>query len=286
MQPSHRTTLLSLCLLFTSAVSTFASPIVFQASGSFTSGGTLSGTVTIDTATGDVLSADLSATVNQTFTFSNNIGGIPNYANSGLFVIVANATPGGYPIALIGVNENSLVGYAGGPISGASDFIFQDASVFGLLSGALALDSVNGPLSTFKASGTVNGGGPVGGTVTINTTTGELSAVSVTAVIPRTYALSAGVGGVPNYANSGLFVIVVNEAAGGYPIALLGLPVGNLVGYNGGALSGASDLIFQDGTVFGLVNGTLTAPVPEPATWTCFALAGSLAAVAKWRKRA
>jgi len=38
-----------------------AAPVVFEASGKFSNGSPLSGTVTIDTATGKVLSADLTA---------------------------------------------------------------------------------------------------------------------------------------------------------------------------------------------------------------------------------
>ena len=88
-----------------------ASPIVFSAAGQISGGGTLGGTVTIDTATGDVVSADLSVTLNQTFLFSTNLGGIPNYANTGLYVIAANDSHGSYPVALIGLAESSLIGY-------------------------------------------------------------------------------------------------------------------------------------------------------------------------------
>jgi len=255
-----------------------ASPIVFSAAGQISGGGTLGGTVTIDTATGDVVSADLSVTLNQTFLFSTNLGGIPNYANTGLYVIAANDSHGSYPVALIGLAESSLIGYDGGPISPASDVIFANGDAYTVSSGKFDLLSTStvGPdtVGTFGATGTV-AGNPLSGNVNINITTGTVLSSTLTAIIPRTYKLSSNVGGVPNYAGSGLFAIIANEAAGGYPIAILGIAKDNLIGYTGGPISGASSFFLSDGTRFGLSAGSLT-NVPEPSTFGCISLAGGL----------
>ena len=101
-------------------------------------------------------------------------------------------------------------------------------------------------IGTFGATGFV-AGNPLAGSVRINVDRGEVLSSTVTAIIPRTYKLSSNIGGVPNYANSGLFAIVVNEAAGGYPIALLGLAENNLIGYTGGPISGASSSFWPMG---------------------------------------
>jgi len=263
-----------------------ASPLIFNAAGKISGGGSLSGTVTIDPATGSLVSADLSLTLIQTFVFSANVGGIPNYANSGLFVIAADDSAGGYPVALLGVQETSLVGYDGGPISPASDVIFGNGDVYTITSGKFDLLSVSpsgsNTIGTFGATGMV-AGNPLGGSVKINVTTGAVLSSTVTATIPRTYKLNSNIGGVPNYANSGLFAIIVNEAGGAYPIAILGLVENDLVGYAGGPISGASSFFLADGTRFGLDSGSLTA-TPEPSTFACFGLAGGLLMVARWRR--
>jgi hypothetical protein len=261
-----------------SALPALSSPIVFRAAGQISGGGTLGGTVTIDTATGNVLTADLSVIVNQTFLFSTNVGGIPNYANSGLFVIAADDSQGGYPVALMGLAESSLVGYDGGPISPASNIAFANGEYFVLTSGNLALLSTamagSDTVGTFGATGTV-AGSPLSGNLVINVTTGVVLSSSVTAIIPRTYKLSSHVGGIPNYANSGLFAIIANEEAGGYPVAILGLDEDNLIGYPGGPISGSSGLFLADGTRFEVSSASLTA-VPEPSTFACIMLAGGL----------
>src|SRR4051794_24508102 len=123
-----------LCLAASAITPVLAAPIVFNASGNFPGGGTLSGTVTIDTTTGTVLSTDLSATVYQTFLFSTNVGGTPNYANSGLFVIAADYA-GGYPVALVGLPQTSLVNYAGGARSSKNKNIFYQRGNIFLCSG-------------------------------------------------------------------------------------------------------------------------------------------------------
>lgn len=255
-----------------------ANSITFSAAGQMSGGGTLSGTVTIDTASGTVVSADLSVIVNQSFLFSTNVGGIPNYANSGLYVIAADDSHGGYPVALIGLPESTLVGYDGGPISGASDIIFANGDLFLVTNGKFDLLSVStvgtDTVGTFGATGTV-AGNPLSGSVRINVTTGAVLSSTVTAIIPRTYKLSSNVGGVPNYAGSGLFAIIANEAAGGYPIAILGIAESNLIGYTGGPISEASSFFLADGTRYGLSSASLTA-VPEPSTFVYTSLAGGL----------
>ena len=227
-----------------------------------------------------MLAADLSATVFQTFTAASDVG------NSGFFVITANSS-GGYPVALVGVPKSSLVNYQGGAISPASNFVFANGDHFGINGASFGFHSTNvvGPdvIGNFQAIGTMVGGGAFSGTATVDLTTGVVQAASFTAVVPQTYKLSAGIGGVPNYANTGLFVIVVNEAAGAYAIALLGLAESDLGGYAGGPIVEGSNLAFANGTGFQLLSGSLT-PVPGPST-LAFLLGGGLLSFADQRFR-
>jgi hypothetical protein len=136
------------------------------------------------------------------------------------------------------------------------------ALALGLVAGAAG--QAGAGLMTFAASGTFAEGGALGGTVTIDTTTGALTAVDLMATVTHTFRFTTNIGGVPDYAGSGLFVIVADDPSGGYPIGLFGLPVSSLVGYAGGPISGASTIFFPDGSTVGLTNGNL-APVPEPS---------------------
>jgi len=93
-----------------------AAPVVFTASGEFEKWGELSGTITIDTATGDVLAADL------------QVAGLPGVsAVSFTSLPKISHSPGpkeeytimrfesGYVLELT-VRASTLVGYAGGPL--------------------------------------------------------------------------------------------------------------------------------------------------------------------------
>lgn len=277
--------ILTLISTFGLALPVLASPVVFNASATIQGGGSLSGTVTIDTATGTLLDIDLLASIQQTFVISANPGGIPNYANSGLYVITAN-TNGGYPVAVVGLNETSLEEFDGGPIHPASTINFTTpGDYYAINSGNLTLVSttIEGgqPVSTFAATGTVDGS-PISGGFVINTKLGTVLSSDLTVTIRRTYRLSSNIGAVPNYSNSGFLALIANEEAGGYPISLLGLPINTLTGYAGGQISGVSGLFLDSGTRLG-IEGTLS-PTPEPATLASVSLAAGLLILARRRR--
>ena len=112
-----------------------ASPITFTASGAFPEGGSLSGTLLIDTATGEVLFADLKALViryvtyslprgtgsvtirvPRSFVLSESVEGVANYNNSGLFaILVHGSVADGNPMLSLSLNELNLIGFGGGP---------------------------------------------------------------------------------------------------------------------------------------------------------------------------
>lgn len=237
----------------------------FRASGTFTNGNILGGDVTINITTGAVTAANLTATGPDPQLFNTNVGAIPNYAGSGLTVIVANSpTPNQYPILLLGLSVSNLIGFLGGSISSASNYTRSDNSQVSLSSGMLTLASPN-KIVTFGASGTFNNGNILSGTVIIDVTTGNVIRANFSATGPDPQTFNTNVSAVPNYAGSGLTVIVANSPTPSqYPILLLGLPVADLVGYNGGSISPASTYTRSDNSRVGLISGVLIAS-PEPS---------------------
>jgi hypothetical protein len=277
------------CLFFASTNLHAAIITTFNVNGTFAGGGSLVGTVGIEVNSGEVLTADLTATVTRTYDFTTNVGGIPNYGGiEDLFVIVANHL-GGYPISLLGVQEATLKDYKGGPLVGGSNVVFDDLVGVPLSSGSLSIGNVEyvGPntIVDFNADGSFVGGGALDGTVTVNITTGEVMAANLLATVTRSYHLSAGVGGIPNYGGiNGLFVIVANEERGGYPIGLFGLNETSLVGFDGGTIVGGSNISFEDGVQIALTSGTIS-PVPEASTLALVSLAG-VGGILGYRRRA
>jgi hypothetical protein len=97
-----------------------AAPVVFEASGEFNDGRKLSGTVTIDTATGKVLSADLSVTFGsvEIYVFDGSVsvlrpgGGPYRYTT----IEFGPGTGEGYALLYITLPGTSLVGYDGSEI--------------------------------------------------------------------------------------------------------------------------------------------------------------------------
>jgi hypothetical protein len=92
-----------------------AAPVVFEASGLFDDGRRLSGTVTIDTATGKVLSADLSVTFGsvEMYVFDGSVS--VRRSNGGPYTQIEFG-PGigeGYAGLFITLPGTSLVGYDG-----------------------------------------------------------------------------------------------------------------------------------------------------------------------------
>ena len=102
-------------VLLSLAARATAAPVVFEASGEFENGGELSGTITIDTATGKVLSADLSVTgfdVNLVF---DKVAHVLDSYRGPVTGIGINEGPI-VPMLGITVPGKSLVGYTGSSI--------------------------------------------------------------------------------------------------------------------------------------------------------------------------
>jgi len=264
----------------------FASPITFNAYAQIGNGGLLTGTVSIDPVTGKVHGADLTATVNQVFTFNTLVDGTPNYANTGLFVISAYHRSG-FPVALVGLQEQNLEKYEGGSISSGSGVIFENLERFGIENASFTqLTNVyNGThyIGDFQASGTV-AGNPFEGTVTINRSTGQVLSSTLTATIRRTYRLNINVTGTPNYGNTGLFVIGAGNAPTGLPLALLGLQTADLIGYRGGVIASGSGFFTDPDTRYAITGGTLS-PVPEPSTIAVIPIAAGMLFAVRRRGR-
>ncbi len=92
-----------------------AASVVFEASGLFNDGRRLSGTVTIDTATGKVLSADLSVTFGSVEMYVFD-GSVSVRRSNGAPYTQIEFGPGireGYAELFITLPETSLVGYDG-----------------------------------------------------------------------------------------------------------------------------------------------------------------------------
>jgi hypothetical protein len=141
-----------------------------------------------------------------------------------------------------------------------------------LMSAAIAVVLVVGSsgrarADVFNVNATLTDGVTLGGTVTINTTTGAVEAANITASVPviNTYTLSAGVAGTPNYQGTNLFVIQADDN-NNYPLALLGLQESSLVGFNGGAITTGSGLYTDASTRYGVISGSITRAVPEPSS--------------------
>jgi hypothetical protein len=256
---------------------------IFNLNATLTSGAILSGTVTINTTTGAATAANITATVPTTenFTLSNPIFNTDNFEGTNLEVITA-LNNNNYPQALLGFQVSSLVGFTGGAITSGSGVFTDSATRHAVTSGALtffASTSVAGDNSSiFNVSGTLEGGGTLGGQVTVDLVTGKVLSGDVTAAIPvvNTYTLSTAVSATPNFEGTGLEVIQVLDN-NNYPDALLGFQVSSLVGFPGGNITTGSGLFTDANTRYGLVSGTLTpvaTPTPSTLGLVCVGLGG------------
>jgi len=95
-----------------------AAPVVFEASGKFSNGSPLSGTVTIDTATGKVLAADLSAMYgSELLVFDRGI--FVSHWHEGataMTTIAIGEATNDDEYLYLEVKESTLVGYTGSPL--------------------------------------------------------------------------------------------------------------------------------------------------------------------------
>jgi hypothetical protein len=93
-----------------------AAPVVFTASGEFENGWELSGTVTIDTATGKVLSADLSVTAGSVVKYVFDKDVTVHASSRGPFTTIGISDGPIVPSLGITIAEKSLVGFKGSSI--------------------------------------------------------------------------------------------------------------------------------------------------------------------------
>jgi len=102
-----------------------AAPVVFEASGEVENGWAMSGTMTIDTATGNVLSADVSVTQGSVvkYVFDDAV----SVRHSGGWTSIEIGTDSFLPILQLTVETSTLVGYKGSLISLKDSYILLSA---------------------------------------------------------------------------------------------------------------------------------------------------------------
>jgi hypothetical protein len=111
----------------------------FTASGSFTDGAILSGTIDMDVTLGTVLSADLAVGSPLNYTFTDVYRTAPEPENPNNFEILVGtaSSPIGIPNVYLGLDTSTLVGYTGGPLYSTS---FMDP-YYGIGGSGVNLDS-------------------------------------------------------------------------------------------------------------------------------------------------
>jgi len=155
-------------------------------------------------------------------------------------------------------------------------------AALGLIAGVSRADTI----STFNASGTFQSGSTLSGTVTIDTTTGVVTAVDLTASSPDSLNFTFIQVQIPNSTDNGDFFLQTAPAAVGLPNLDFALPDSFLVGYVGGSIGSldqpangyVSDVFYQftPQVTDDLVSGNLTAtPLPSSA-WMGLGLLGVL----------
>lgn len=123
----------------------------FNASGTFTDGATLSGTIDIDTTLGTVTGVNLvtSAPDSLIFNFVQSQAQIA----SDLFYVQTGSAASGLPNLNLGILAGSLVDYSGGGLYLGSDIWYSDSNIIRLQSGELTPSAVPEP-ATFALLGT------------------------------------------------------------------------------------------------------------------------------------
>lgn len=102
-----------------------ADSVVFDASGTFADGSTLSGTVTIDTTTGLLTDANLSTAgpIDTTFTFAEITSEAPSPDGANVIRVIFDNPSFQLTLDILSA---SLVGYAGGDLCGQANCIYGD----------------------------------------------------------------------------------------------------------------------------------------------------------------
>ena len=141
-------------------------------------------------------------------------------------------------------------------------------SVFVLFAGAAYGDEI----LNFTASGTFVNGDSLGGQVTIDVTTGNVTAANLTASGAAPYVFNTNVGQINNSPFPGVTTIAADSPNNGnYPILLLATPTPSLIGYLGGNIASTtspvsgffSDYLSSSGSSVSLASGTLTLDTPD-----------------------
>lgn len=123
----------------------------FNASGTFTDGATLSGTIDINTTLGTVTGINLvtSAPDSLIFNFIQSQGQL----TSNIFYVQGGTAASGLPNLNLGIWAGSLVGYSGGGLYPGSDIWYSNSNIIVLQSGDLTPSAVPEP-ATFALLGT------------------------------------------------------------------------------------------------------------------------------------
>jgi hypothetical protein len=132
---------------------------------------------------------------------------------------------------------------------------------------------------TFNASGTYQDGGALSGTLTIDTTTGTITAADLTVGAPDSFTVTSLVSAYTGYSSLEQAYSVDVVGSSDVPQVILLLATSSLVGYDGSQIYGvddlspgnyASDLTRVDISHSLLESGTMTSnaatPAPEPNT--------------------
>ena len=166
------------------------------------------------------------------------------------------------------------------------------AAMLGLTAGVSRADTIE----TFDASGTFQSGSTLGGTVTIDVTTGVVTAVDLTASAPDSLNFTFIQVQIPNSTDNTDFFLQTAPTAVGLPNLNFVLANSFLVGYTGGPIGSldqlangvTSDVFYQFTPQVAdlLVSGSLTAAAPLPSSaWMGLGLLGVLLAGSRLRRR-